>query len=143
MFRFSSYNWCGYRKFPNISLLENSNSVWPRTKKKLVWELYAFYWFKENYTIKVKIKFWSVPYKIRKSPQCYQNCMKESMVSTFLIQHHSSQDLWCKVLVANNAQRCFPILPNLWQLLLNKESNTSNRMKLVTSLPIKPFMSGD
>ncbi len=45
------------------------------------------------------------------------------------IRNHSSQDLGCEVLVANNAQRCFSILPSFWQLSLNGEFNTKQHNK--------------
>jgi hypothetical protein len=48
---------------------------------------------------------------------------------TFLIWNHSLQDFGYKVLVANNAQRCFPILLSLWQLSTNKESNTKHHIE--------------
>ncbi len=46
------------------------------------------------------------------------------------IQNYTSQDLECKVLVAKNAQGCSPILPSLWQLLVNEVSNTKQHNKI-------------
>jgi hypothetical protein len=58
---------------------------------------------------------------------------------TLFIQNHSLQDLGCEVLVANNAQGCFSILPSLWQLSLNKELNAkqpNEKSNFVTSISL-------
>jgi hypothetical protein len=58
----------------------------------------------------------------------------------FLNRNHSSQYFGFKVLVANNAQGCSPILPSLWQLLANKEFNLEKHNKISNFITLEPFM---
>jgi hypothetical protein len=122
---FSYYNHYGYKKFLNTSLLENFwfSMAKSRQKKKLALRALRFSFIQRNYTVKVKTKFWSIAFRTWKSPQCYKKCIKESVANKFFIWNHSLQNLRHKILVANNAQGCSPILSSLWQLSMNKVFN--------------------
>jgi hypothetical protein len=113
MLHFPSHNWCGYKKELSTSPPKKFGSVWPRVKEKTNLESFTlFFSIRQIVSSSLRPSF-KVLFLGFENPHSATINARGSQWWAFFMRNHNSQDLVSKVLVANNAQGCFPILPRL------------------------------
>jgi hypothetical protein len=87
-------------------------SLWPRPKEKANFKTFTFF-FNTGKIIPSRSRpsFEALFLGLENSHSVMGDAWSHWW--TFFIQNHSSQDFGCKILVAHDAQGCFPILPSL------------------------------
>jgi len=88
-------------------------SVWPGVKEKTNLESFTlFFSIRQIVSSSLRPSF-KVLFLGFENPHSATINARGSQWWAFFMRNHNSQDLVSKVLVANNAQGCFPILPRL------------------------------